>query len=222
MPDPAIPRNAYSVLVAGLMNPSIHHPQWYRLIGAIDDDELNASLKGGTSGTTPFASRLQFGSPSLTVTCQPNLWMIQSTEDSSWMRMLTVASLVFAKAKNPTMTMTAFGLMAQRHIDTDHDAKAILAASVAKLDLGFQPGKNVNTNLTLASSEEGFTITTSIQSSVLGERVIFGFYHCDYPAREIESIFDGRFEVFNSGSSNFFADIVSAINARAEKGEDHE
>src|ERR1035438_6023217 len=132
MPDPAIPRNAYSVLVAGLMNPSIHHPQWYRLIGAIDDDELDSSLKSGTSGTTPIASRLEFGSPSLTVMCQPNLWMIQSTDDSSWTRMLRVASLVFAKANNPTMT--AYGLMAQRHIDTDRDAKAILAASVANLD----------------------------------------------------------------------------------------
>jgi len=204
------------------MNPSIHHPQWYRLIGAINDDELNASLKGGTSGTTPIASRLQFGSPSLTVFCQPYQWMIQSTDDGSWTRMLSIASLVFAKANNPTMTMTAFGLMAQRHIDTNHDAKAILAASVAKLDLGLHAGKNVNTNFTLASSEEGFTVTTSIQSSVFGERVVFGLYHCDYPAQEIEGILDGRFEAFASRSNKFFTDIVAAINARAEKGEYHE
>jgi hypothetical protein len=220
MPDPAIPRNAYSVQVAGLMNPSIHHPQWYRLIGAIDNDELDASLKGGTSGTTPIASRLQFGSPNLTVFCQPNLWMIQSTDDGSWTRMLRIASLVFAKANNPTLT--AFGLMSQRHVDTNRDAKAILAASVAKLNLGLHVGKNVNTNFTSASSEEGFTITTSIQSSVFGERVVYGLYHCDYPAQEIESILDGRFDVFASRSNKFFTDIVIAINARAEKGEDHE
>ena len=220
MPDPAIPRNAYSVQVAGLMNPSIHHPQWYRSIDAIDDEELGASLKSGTSGTTPIISRLQFGSPSLTVFCQPNLWMIQSTDDGSWARMLRVASLVFAKANN--QTMTAFGLMAQRHIDTNCDAKAILAASIAKLDLGLQADKNVNTNFTMASSEEGFTITTSIQSSVFGERIVFGLYHCDYPAQEIEGLLDGRFEVFASGSGKFFIDIVAAINARAEKGEYHE
>jgi hypothetical protein len=220
MPDPAIPRNAYSVLVAGLMNPSIHHPQWYRSIGAIDDDELRASLKSGTSGTTPIASRLEFGSPSLTVFCQPGLWMIQSMDDSSWTRMLRVASLVFAKEKNPTLT--AFGLMAQRHIDTNRDAKAILAASVAKLDLGLPSGRNVNTSFTLASSEEGFTLTTSIQSSVFGERVVYGRYHCDYPAEEIEGILDGRFDLFASRSNEFFADIAAAINARAEKGEDHE
>lgn len=220
MPDPTIPRNAYSVLVAGSMNPSKHHPQWYRSISAIDDEELGASLKSGTSGTTPIISRLQFGSPSLTIFCQPNLWMIQSTDDGSWARMLKVASLVFAKAND--QTMTAYGLMAQRHIDTNRDAKAILAASIAKLDLGLQADKNISTNFTMASSEEGFTITTSIQSSVFGERVVFGLYHCDYPAQEIEGLLDGRFEVFASRSNRFFTDIVAAINARAEKGEDHE
>lgn len=220
MPDPAIPRNAYSVLVAGTMNPSIHHPQWYRSIGAIDDDELDASLKSGTTGTTPIVSRLQFGSPSLTVICQPSLWMIQSTDENSWARMLKVASLVFAKTNNPTVT--AYGLMAQRHIDTDRDAKTFLAASVASLKLGLPTGKSVNTNVTLASAEERFTITSSIQSSVFGDKAVFGLFHCDYPAQEIEGISDWRFEMFATGSAKFFGDIVTAINARAEKGETHE
>jgi hypothetical protein len=198
------------------MGPLTHHPQWYRSIGAINDDELAASLKSGTSATTPVISKLEFGSPAMTVQCLPNLWSIQSTTDSSWNRMLRTASLVFAKANNPTLT--ALGLMVQRHIDANCNVKSILAASAAELNLGLPVGTNVNTNITLANVEEGYTVTTSVQTSVLGERVVFGLYHCDYPTREIERISDGRFEKFIAASSKFFTDIVAAINARARGG----
>ena len=71
MPDPEVPRTAYQVLVAGSMNPAAHHPQWYKSIGAIDSDELNASLKNGTNGTTPLVSRVEFGSPNLSFFASP-------------------------------------------------------------------------------------------------------------------------------------------------------
>lgn len=217
MPDPAFPRNTYSVLVAGGMNPSLHHPQWYRSLGAIDDAELDASLKSGATATTPIVSRLQFGSPALTVICQPNLWVIQANEDGCWDRMLTTASLVFDK-KNNQIT-SAFGLMAQRHIDTEANAKEILAAAIAGLDLGFPVQGSVSTNITMASPGEEFTITSSIQSSIIGERTVFGLYHRDYPAQEITSTSDPRFSAFISGSQQFFADIVSSVNIRGEKGD---
>jgi hypothetical protein len=220
MPETAIPRNAHTVLVAGTMAPSIHHPQWYKSIGAINDKELRESLKNGSGATTPIVSRFEFGSPSFTMICQPNLWMIQSPEDNSWARMIEITSLAFAKKENPTIT--AYGLMAQRHLDTEGDAKSFLANSVASLNFGFPAGQNVNTNITLAHPVDGFTITTSVQNSVLGERVVFGMYHYDYPTREIESILDGRLDKFLSDSNKFFADLVAAINAGSAKEHNHE
>ena len=199
------------------MNPSAHHPQWYRSLGAISDAELDASLKSGAAVTTPIVSRLQFGSPIITVICQPNLWVIQANEDSCWERMLTVASLVFAKKNN--QPATAFGLMVQRHIDTEANARSILAATIAGLGLGFPIRESVSTNITVANPEEGFTITSSIQSSVIGERTVFGFYHRDYPGQEITGSSDPRFLAFISGSQQFFADMVSSINTRAGKGD---
>jgi hypothetical protein len=219
MPDPAIPRNAHLVLVAGAMNPSIHHPAWYRSLGAIDDDELGASLKAVTGATTPVVSQFQFGSPILTVTCQPNIWMIQSTEDSSWARMLKIASLVFAKALKPSMT--AYGLMVQRHLDTECEAKSFLADRIFSLHLGLPVGKSVNSQITLADNGEGVTITTSLQSSVFGQHVVFGLYHYDHPTGEIESILDGRADKFLADSAFFFANIVAAVNAGGTKGNDH-
>jgi hypothetical protein len=220
MPDQSIPRNTHLVLVAGTMNPSIHHPQWYKSLGAINDKELRESLKGGVGATTPIISRFQFGTPSFIVTCQPNLWMIQTADDSSWRRMLEISSLAFAKKENPTIT--AYGLMVQRHTDTKCDAKSFLATKVASLDLGFPAGKNANTNITLAHPGDGFTITTSIQTSVLGDHIVFGAYHYDYPTQEIESILDERFGKFLSDSSKFFADIVAAVNGGSEKEADRE
>ena len=220
MPDLPIPRNAQLVLVAGKMNPSMHHPQWYRAISAIDDKELRGTLKGESGATTPIVSQFQFGSPNFTITCQPHLWTIQSAEESSWKRMIEIASLVFAKTNNPSML--AYGLMVQRHIDTDRDVKAFLADSVAGLHLGLPTSKSVNTNITLSNPGDGFTITSAIQTSVLGDRVVFGLYHYDYPTNEIESVLDGRFDRFISDSDKFFADIVAAVNRGGAKGADHE
>jgi hypothetical protein len=220
MPDPAIPRDAYLVLVAGVMNPATHHPQWYHSIGAIDADELSASLRNSNSGTTPFASRVEFGSPRLVVLCQPNIWTIQSTDATSWGRMLGIASMVFAKSRNPTIG--AYGLMAQKHIDTERNVKAILSGSVKSLNFGFPAGEHANTKVTVAIPGEGFTTTISVESSVIGDKAVFGLFHCDYPAPEVESINDGRFTIFAERSETFFADVVAAINSHAEEGGSHE
>ena len=42
--DPfATANDAYSIVVAGNMNPAIHHPAWYKLIKALSEEELASS-----------------------------------------------------------------------------------------------------------------------------------------------------------------------------------
>jgi len=205
------------VIVIGAMKPAIHHPQWYRAINAIDDDELAASLKMPSSGTTPIASRLQFGSPILTVACNPAQWLIHSTEAASWERMLKITSLVFAKANDPALT--AYGFTAQRHIDTNAtDTKSLLADCLNGLHLGLPVGKSSSSNISLSIDNEDYTISTSIQPSVIGDRTVFVFYNHHYQAQDINAILDGRFERFSAEAGEFFTDVVSAINARAREG----
>jgi hypothetical protein len=134
--------------------------------------------------------------------------------------MLRIASLVFAKPNDPNIT--AYGLLAQRHIDANADVRATLAESVASLKLGIPTGKNAKANVTMTSTEEETTVLTSVQASVLGDRVIFGVYHYNFATRDIESLFDGRIDNYLSESDKFFANIVAAVNARAVKGRDHE
>lgn len=217
MPDQTIPRNAYFVLVAGTLNPLLHHPQWYHSISAINEEELSESLKNGMAGTTPIASRMQFGLPSpLIITVQTNLWMIQTSDDGSWSRMLRIASLVFAKGTG--QSSIAYGLMAQRHIDTDANAKSILAERIKHLNLGLPIGDNASSVLQVADSREKLTVTSSVQSSVFGDKTVFGLYHCDYPAQEIADTDDPRFQAFAIESERFFSDVVATINGRTGKG----
>ncbi|MFZ0962453.1 MAG: hypothetical protein WAO35_16265 [Terriglobia bacterium] len=218
MPDQVLPpRESYMVVVAGTMKPAIHHVQWYRKINAIDDNDLAAALRSPTGVTTPIVSQLQFGSPILTITCNPVQWSILSNHASSWERMLRTSSLVFAKENDPTLTSYVF--VSQRHIDTKaSDLKALLATCLVDLHLGFPVGKSSGSNISLAIEEEGLTTATSIQTSVLGDHTVFGFYNHQYETNDISGILDGRFERFRSGAEKFFTDVVAAINVLATKG----
>jgi hypothetical protein len=219
----APPRDSYFVVVSGAMNPAIHNPQWYRVIGAIDETELQASLKILSNSTTSFSSQVQFGSPPLNVACQPEQWWIQSSDAGSWPRMLVVASLVFARLKETPLI--SFGLLAQRHIETDtSDIKSLLAASLIELNLGLPSGKSTGSNIILSVVEQDYEATTSIQPSNFSERSVFVLYQRQHEVPKAPSgyvdlgvLLKARFDQYLSGSAQVFTDIVAAVNARAAK-----
>src|ERR1700730_15435321 len=89
--------NGYAIVVAGSMNPAIHHPAWYKLIGALSDEELIDSgvTKGGAQAapetptermvvfraiarTTPVSTAqfAQFTAGKLRIICLPQSWTI--------------------------------------------------------------------------------------------------------------------------------------------------
>jgi hypothetical protein len=231
MPDAeaAAPRETFFIVVAGAMNPAIHHPQWYRTIGAIDEAELKAALQVPFNQTTPFVSQVQFGSPPLTVTCQPQQWWIQANKADAWGRMLDIASLVFTKLGETPVN--SYGLTAQRHIDTEIlDTKSVLAESIAEMGLGFPSGKKSSgSNVTLTVTEDDFVATSTIQPSVLSERAIFILYQCLYQAPKVPGgYFDlgkllrGRFERYQPEQKRIFEEMVAAVNARVAKANSNE
>src|ERR1700723_932205 len=62
MPDSdpfASARDQYSIVVVGNMNPAIHHPGWYKAIGAMSDEEVELALAPlpGPSAPTSGAER---------------------------------------------------------------------------------------------------------------------------------------------------------------------
>lgn len=225
MPDAELttPREAYFVVVTGAMNPAIHNPQWYRVIGAIDEPELQASLKISSNSTTSFLSQVQFGSPPITVSCQPEQWWIQANDVGSWPRILEIASLVFARLKETPLAF--FGLQAQRHLETDaSDIKSVLATSLIELNLGLPTGKSTGSTITLSVVEQDYEVTASIQPSYLSERSVFVMYQRQYEMPKAPSgyvdfgvLLKARFEQFSSGSRQIGTDIVAAVNVRVAK-----
>jgi hypothetical protein len=217
------PREAYFVVVSGAMNPAIHSPQWYRVIGAIDETELQESLKIPSNSTTSFSSQVQFGSPPLAVTCQPEQWWIQSSDAGSWARMLETASLVFARLKETPLV--SFRLVTQRHIEADaSDIKSVLARALIELKLGLPTGKSTGSTIALSVVEQDYEVNASIQPSYLSERSVFVLYQRQYEMPKAPSgyvdfgvLLKARFEQFLSGSAQVCTDIVAAVNARAKK-----
>ena len=223
MPDAVAtaPRETYTIGVVGSMNPAIHHAQWYRTIGAIDEAQLQAALQNPFNNTSQFLSQVQFGAPPLSIVCQPDNWWIQSNDADSWARMLEVTSFVFARLNETPVT--AYALTAQRHIDTDcPDTKAILASSLQELRLGLPMGKSAAANATISIFEEDFVVHASIQASLLSVRAIYVFYQAQYQAPNNPSgrYFDlgvllrGRFNKFRVEQERVFSQMVIATNAR--------
>ncbi|MFZ0772616.1 MAG: hypothetical protein WCA49_06485 [Candidatus Sulfotelmatobacter sp.] len=229
MPDAeaTAPRETYTIGVTGSMNPAIHHAQWYRTIGAIDEAQLQAALQNPFNSTAQFLSQVQFGAPPLTIICQPENWWIQSTDSNSWPRMLDVASIVFARLNETPVT--AYGFTAQQHIDTDcPDTKTILGSSLRELRLGLPTGKVTGTNATISVVEEDFTVHASIQASLLSERAIYVFYQAQYqapatPGRyfDLGELLRGRFNKFRVEHERVFREMVTAVNGRYKIARSH-
>jgi hypothetical protein len=94
--DLSTSRILYAIAVVGDVNPSVHHPQWYRSNGLIDESELNAAVLGGPV-SMPFISQFGFGDPIIAVSCMAGRWSIQSPAASNWNRMIELTLGTFKK-----------------------------------------------------------------------------------------------------------------------------
>jgi hypothetical protein len=228
MPESPIavaPRETYFVVVSGAMNPQIHHPHWYRMIGAIDEAELQASLSNSANSTGPAVSVVQFGAPALTVTCQPAAWWIHSNDANLWPRMIDVTALVFARLNETPVT--AYGFTSQVHVDTiAPDTKLVLAGSILGMKLGFPEGsgKSTGSNIALTVTDEDAVVSSYIQPSILSERAIFVYLSCQYssPTAAAPGYFDlgvllkNRFDRYRTLERRVCTDMVAGVNALAE------
>jgi hypothetical protein len=94
----------YVVVVAGAMNPRIHHLEWYKAVKLLHDED--APLEASVVITTPVLTRFQ--TKDFTFICQLDRWEIQTKNSSTSPRMLEIAATLF-DVTLPHTPVFAFG-----------------------------------------------------------------------------------------------------------------
>lgn len=200
------------------MNPAIHHPLWYKTIGAIDEAEYQASIKTPFNTTSQLMSQLRFGKPGLAVQCQPNEWTIQGFDDQSWQRMVQIASLVFEKLNETPISAYAFAT--QKHLDTQvADVKGALARRIYSMKLALPAGDNIASSIELQVKMDDYQARIALQPSVKGPDKLFVFYQHDYvPPQEQGKYFDlgkliaERVDAFCQAQMTHCKEIIEALS----------
>src|SRR5437879_2622604 len=116
------------------MNPRIHHPAWYRLVGIIDEPTEKAALtERQFACMQPFAT---FQTAIFTVLCQENFWSIQARDAVHLGLIADITAKVFDERLRET-PVSAFGLNFDYHRQTKlADVGQRLGERVALLRMG--------------------------------------------------------------------------------------
>lgn len=70
------------------MNPTLHHPSWYHLIGQLSKDELASTMASKEVLVTPTSSR--FKSPLFSVACDEKQWQVKTWDNDARLHILQV------------------------------------------------------------------------------------------------------------------------------------
>lgn len=134
-------QNLYTIVIAGRMNPSIHHPTWYSANNLITDSENERAL----TDLICLPPVSQFTTDSIAVQCEPTRWKIQTVGEGNTPRIVRIASEVFNRLDQTPVS--AFGLNIDSHrLVEGIDVGSRLADLVSSLALGLPALQDQATN----------------------------------------------------------------------------
>jgi len=96
---------AFSIVVAGSMNPAIHHPAWYRSVETISEDDANAAIAGTVIVHPQLA---QFGTPRWIINCVPDKWSIQTLGGLDDEEIIDIACKTFERLSETPIVAFSF------------------------------------------------------------------------------------------------------------------
>ncbi len=123
-----------NLVIAGQMNPAIHHPAWYRYNSLLDDDELQ---KASNVIVVPPLSRFQ--TSTFHLLCGQDRWQISAvrTDRPSFDRMVDIGVKVFDDLL-PHTPVSAFGFNFEDTRELkDLDVQRILVDYASELIVGW-------------------------------------------------------------------------------------
>jgi hypothetical protein len=160
----------FSIVLRGSMNPAIHHPAWYRAVGALSEDEAKEALSSEFVFLPQIAN---FQTKALVVTCQPDRWQVATLPRANQAATLPTANMertvelavqVFDK-KLPETPMSAIGLNFNHHFGVGGAAREKLAILVASLPLGLDSVDNASAKISYTVSTAAGLLRTDLEPS---------------------------------------------------------
>src|SRR5205814_909544 len=70
--------DVYNIVVVGAMNPRIHHPSWYELVGLLTPEQAKEALASSATFGLPGFAQLAAPSLGLTISCNEKQWTVQT------------------------------------------------------------------------------------------------------------------------------------------------
>jgi hypothetical protein len=166
----------YSIVIVGQMNPPIHHPAWYRLVGLIDDAELKESIPEPTQEkpVAPMSIVPSVRLKAFEVTCFQNRWDIKTTSRDNLERIRSITEKLFDVIL-PHTPVGAFGINFEYGIDTGgRSPGGIIASFLSRppLDLGLaHPDSG---ELRITENRPSHTFNVFVKPSEKNEDLIIG------------------------------------------------
>jgi hypothetical protein len=197
--DPfATANEAYSIAVAGAMNPAIHHPTWYKIIGALSESEVAEAmaqkappLPGPGQGYATITSAVtmfmpgfaQFTAGKVRITCVEQSWTIWTHDRALLSRCCEIASSVFEALEHTPVT--AYGLNFIYHRQTAIGAVAVRLAEILDASqLGLQLKQVAGTRSAKVGytfSEKGRALNVNVEQSTRGADTLFVSINAHHP-----------------------------------------
>jgi hypothetical protein len=217
--DPA-PHWLYTVVIAGAMVPRLHHPLWYRLIGAMTAEEADAALSSAVG--MPNFSRFDAGI--FEIFCQEQRWQIATTSRDKRERLLDVVRVVFDDRLKDTPVM-AFGINTTANLKTDaRNAPAVIGRIIAETDLGLPAAGLVQPMIVYedATSDRKVTIGINAVPGIPARiSVSYNVHHpvqvpADQPVFDVGELIREHYDADHQAGEDYSGALVERINRRAE------
>ncbi len=174
----AIHAESVSIVIAGDMNPAIHHPSWYRRVGICDATAEEAALNDKNTVCTPAAS--QFSTSDFYISCSSDKWLVRTIAEDAVDRILDIAVRTFLEKLTET-PVTAYGFNFDCHIKTKYeDTRPVFAGLFNGLPIMPKDFEARSASFRAASGEKGRITSLQVEPSGVRDNCVFIAHNFHY------------------------------------------
>jgi hypothetical protein len=183
---PGEPR-LYSIVVLGAMNPRLHYPLWYSLIGALTEDEANSGRESKDFSVTPYGT--QFAFADYRIICLMDRWEISTALVEHRERILKIACTVFEKLNETPIS--AFGFNTFADLGTSAaKVNDVLALLASRTGLGFSNDGERSCQYFFINTKSFQTTNITIRPSAIRENMVWVAYNSHFVIESQKGYYD--------------------------------